>query len=94
AELRLRHGLRMLSRGGIVVTNRLHGMILSLLLGIPHFVSDTRQGKIGAFHRTWLTDAMPDVLCDSEVEALDRARNLASTMRMTTSLRRGDTAWS
>jgi pyruvyl transferase EpsO len=80
AELRVRHGTRMLSRGHVVVTNRLHGMILSLLMGIPHFVSDTKQGKIGAFHRTWLASATPDVLCDSETEALDRARALAAAL--------------
>jgi pyruvyl transferase EpsO len=80
AELRLRWGARLLARGHVVVTNRLHGMILAMLLGIPHFVSDTKQGKIGAFHRTWLADAMPGVLCDSEAEALNRARALAATL--------------
>ena len=80
AELRLKHGFRILSRGHVVVTNRLHGMILSMLLGIPQFVSDTKQGKIGAFYRTWLADAMPDILCDSEEEALDRAGALAATL--------------
>ena len=80
AELRLRHGSRMLSRGSVVVTNRLHGMILSLLMGIPHFVADTRQGKIGAFHHTWLADLTPDVMCDSEAQALDRARDVAALL--------------
>lgn len=74
AEQRVRHGARLLSRGQVVVTNRLHGMVLSLLMGIPHFVSDTRQGKIGAFHATWLASSMPGVMCESERDALRRAR--------------------
>jgi len=78
AEHRVRHGARLLSRGQAVVTNRLHGMILSMLMGIPHFVSDTRQGKIGAFHGTWLATSMPGVMCGSERDALRRARELTA----------------
>jgi len=80
AELRMRHGARMLSRGHVVVTNRLHGMILSMLMGIPHFVCDTRQGKISAFHGTWLAESMPGVMCDSEGDALRRAADLAAAL--------------
>ncbi len=80
AATRVRHGASMLARGQVVVTNRLHGMILSLLMGIPQFVSDTRQGKISAFHRTWLADALPGVLCETEGEALSRARALAESL--------------
>ena len=47
--------------------------ILAMLMGIPHFVSDTRQGKLSAFHRTWLAGSMPDVMCASEEDALRRA---------------------
>lgn len=80
AATRMRHGRRMLARGHVVVTNRLHGMILSILMGIPHFVSDTRQGKISAFHRTWLADSPPGIMCDSEGEAIARARVLAESL--------------
>ncbi len=80
AKFRLRHGCRMLARGRVVVTNRLHGQILALLMGVPHFVSDTRQGKLGAFYRTWLAQAMPGVMCESEAEALLRAGQLVDAM--------------
>ncbi len=53
AHMRLRHGIQLLSRAETVVTDRLHGHILCLLLGIPHFLMDNSYGKIGAFHRTW-----------------------------------------
>ena len=56
ARIRLRAGLAMLSRGNIVVTDRLHGMILSTLLGRPTVVFDSLDGKVKAFHRTWLAN--------------------------------------
>ena len=62
------------------MTNRLHAMMLSLLLGIPHFVADTRFGKIGAFHRTWLSGVTPDAMCASESEALARGKALARAL--------------
>jgi pyruvyl transferase EpsO len=79
-EARVARGCALIGRGAALVTNRLHGMILSILMGIPPFVYDTRQGKIGAFHRTWLADSMPGVMWDSEREALDRARESVSTL--------------
>lgn len=74
AASRLRRGCRLLSGGRVVVTNRLHGHIMCVLLGQLHFVSDTAQGKLGAFHDTWLRDRLPGIWCASEAEALARAR--------------------
>ncbi|WP_443019853.1 polysaccharide pyruvyl transferase family protein [Sphingomonas adhaesiva] len=53
AGARLQRGLRLLARGERVVTDRLHGHILSLLLGIPHAVLDNRYGKVGAYIDAW-----------------------------------------
>ena len=74
AERRLAAACRLLSGGRVVVTNRLHGHLLCLLLGIPHFVSDNRYGKLRSFHETWTAEAAGAVFCDSEAEALERAR--------------------
>jgi pyruvyl transferase EpsO len=60
AEKRLQRGIRLLSTAEVVVTDRLHGHILCLLLGIPHVLLDTSNGKLSAFHRTW-TRAIPGV---------------------------------
>jgi pyruvyl transferase EpsO len=76
-EARVARGCALISRGAALVTNRLHGMILSIQMGIPPFVYDTRQGKIGSFHSTWLAESMPGIMWDSEREALDRARESA-----------------
>lgn len=53
ADGRVRRGVRMLSRGRVVVTDRLHGHILSLLLGIPHVLLDTANSKMRNFFETW-----------------------------------------
>lgn len=49
ARHRLERGLRQLSQGRAIVTDRLHVHILSLLLGRPHAVLDNVYGKIGRF---------------------------------------------
>jgi exopolysaccharide biosynthesis predicted pyruvyltransferase EpsI len=56
ARSRLKHGIALLSRGELVLTDRLHGFILSTLLGRRRVVWDSLDGKIGAFHSTWLGD--------------------------------------
>lgn len=54
ARQRLDYGVALLSRGRHVVTDRLHAHILSTLLDIPNFVFDSLDGKVSAFHATWL----------------------------------------
>ncbi|MGV9266893.1 polysaccharide pyruvyl transferase family protein [Kitasatospora sp. NPDC003701] len=68
AELQLRRGCRLLGSAEAVVTDRLHGHLLSLLLGLPHVVIDDRHGKVGGYWRTWghdrhrsVTRRAPDV---------------------------------
>ena len=53
AHQRLRRGCELLGRGKSVVTDRLHGHILCLLLGIPHVLIDNSYGKLSGFHQTW-----------------------------------------
>ncbi len=53
AEARLRVGIDLLSRGRIVVTDRLHAHILSTLLGIPNVVFRSFDAKAAAFYETW-----------------------------------------
>jgi pyruvyl transferase EpsO len=49
AHNRLRRGIRQISRGRAIVTDRLHVHICSLLLGRPHAVLDNNYGKIRRF---------------------------------------------
>jgi pyruvyl transferase EpsO len=53
AQERLHRGCRILSRGRVVITDRLHGHILCLLLRIPHIVLDNSYGKVRSFYETW-----------------------------------------
>ncbi|HVF17103.1 MAG TPA: polysaccharide pyruvyl transferase family protein [Steroidobacteraceae bacterium] len=56
ATERTQRGCRLLSRGRIVITDRLHAHILSTLLGIPHIVLDNNYGKLSGFIDTWTRD--------------------------------------
>lgn len=49
ARARVRRGFDQLSRGKAIVTDRLHGHILSTLLGRPQALLDNDYGKIGRF---------------------------------------------
>lgn len=73
---RLGRGLRILSRGRVVVTDRLHGHVLCLQLGIPHVLLDNRFGKLERFHRAF-TDG-----CDLGVRAADPAAALELARRL------------
>lgn len=53
ANQRLAVGVRLLSQGKFVFTDRLHGHILSCLLLIPNVIFNSLDGKVGAFHETW-----------------------------------------
>lgn len=53
AAHRVGRGLRLLGAGRSVITDRLHGHLLCLLLGLPHIVFDNRYGKLEGFISTW-----------------------------------------
>lgn len=70
ARSRVRRGVQRLSGARAVVTDRLHGHIMCMLLGIPHVLLPEGSGKIRAFYETW-THTSPLVRwCESEPEAL------------------------
>jgi pyruvyl transferase EpsO len=79
AGARLRAGIRLLSSGRVVVTDRLHGHLLCLLLGIRHVVLDNSYGKVRSTLDTW-TGHLPLVSRgDSPERALALARALLET---------------
>ncbi len=57
ARARVARGCRLLSSGRVVITDRLHAHILSLLLGIPHAVLDNSYGKLRRFLDVWTGEA-------------------------------------
>jgi pyruvyl transferase EpsO len=50
---RLQRGVALLSRGRVVVTDRLHAHILCMILRIPHVVLDNNYGKLSEFIQCW-----------------------------------------
>jgi pyruvyl transferase EpsO len=70
ANERVMRGCNILARGHYVVTERLHGHILCLLLGIPHYIIDTRFRKIRNFVESWDYSSPLVHWCDSQEEAL------------------------
>ncbi len=53
ANARVARGVEVLSRGRMVVTDRLHAHIICMMLGIPHVVLDNNYGKLGEFIDCW-----------------------------------------
>lgn len=78
ARQRLARGCRLLARGRVVVTDRLHGHILALLLGLPHVLLDNSYGKLDTFVQSWTTDCELTYRSDSIEDAVRMARALAS----------------
>lgn len=77
AEQRVQFGCRLLGSGAVVVTDRLHAHILSLLLGIPHVILDNNYGKLRRVCETWDTVSSPLVRwAEAPADALATARAL------------------
>ena len=76
AQDRVDAGIDLLSRGRLVVTDRLHAHIMGCLMGIPHLVFDSLDGKISALYRTW-THAFEGATLITEPDLLTAA--LAAT---------------
>jgi pyruvyl transferase EpsO len=77
ARERLARGCRILSRGKVVITDRLHAHILCLLMGIPHAVLDNNYGKVKNFYHTWTAESGLARWADGSAEALAFAQALA-----------------
>lgn len=77
---RFRRGVDILSRGRVVITDRLHAHIMSTLLDIPHVALDNSYGKIGGFIDAWTHDYAGLRRATTVEEALTEGRALLATM--------------
>jgi len=69
ARSQLRRGVRLVSRPGNMVTDRLHAHLLRWMLARPQVVLDNSYGKVHGYAKLW-TQASPEVqLADSPQEA-------------------------
>lgn len=76
AKERLKRGERLLSSGRVVITDRLHGHILSTLLEIPHVVLDNNYGKIRSFRDAWGTGGSKCIEAGCLESAFEKAKGL------------------
>lgn len=78
ARARVLRGCRLLSSGRVVITDRLHAHLLSLLLDIPHAVLDNSYGKLGRFLDLWTGGAAGVQYAASIDDADDWAASVVS----------------
>jgi exopolysaccharide biosynthesis predicted pyruvyltransferase EpsI len=78
ARERLRRGCQLLRSARVVVTDRLHGHVLGLLLGLPHVVLGDRNGKLRGFIDAWTSSASLLRWADTRREADILASELLS----------------
>ncbi len=77
SRVRMKRGIKLLSSGRVVMTDRLHAHILSILIGKPHVIADNSYGKISDFYQTWTFKNTKSVLVSdlsrlhSEADKLD-----------------------
>lgn len=77
----VRRGVDLLSSAQVVVTDKLHGHILSTLLGIPNVVLDNSYGKVSGTLDAW-TGELPGVhRARDGAHALALARELVGASR-------------
>ena len=79
AHTRVSHGLKLLSAGRCVITDMLHGFILSLLIGRPAVLLDNNYGKVNDYYSTWVRDCQQIVWADSAEKALEAAGEILQT---------------
>ncbi|XP_059080684.1 uncharacterized protein LOC131878636 isoform X2 [Tigriopus californicus] len=73
------NGLLFLQRGKVVITDRLHGHILSTLLGIPHVILDNNYGKVFNYHNSWTKGLETVRTARTAEQALAKAEELLSS---------------
>jgi exopolysaccharide biosynthesis predicted pyruvyltransferase EpsI len=81
ANQRLKCGAEILGRGRVVVTDRLHGYILALLMGLPHIILNNSYGKVRNFHETWTKSSNLTKCADTPEVAIEMARAWMRQMR-------------
>jgi pyruvyl transferase EpsO len=79
ARERLAFGLGLLSRGSMVITDRLHAHVLCCLLGVRHLMFDSLDGKVSALYEAWTKNTQHAQLVRSVDQVADIVREIRST---------------
>jgi exopolysaccharide biosynthesis predicted pyruvyltransferase EpsI len=67
-------GFGLLGSARFVITDRLHGHILSTLIGVPHVLLDSKLGKNLSLHDAWTKDCACTRIAENIGEAKTTAR--------------------
>lgn len=67
-------GFDLLGSARFVMTDRLHGHILSTVIGVPHVLMDSKLGKNLNFHNTWTRDCACTRITSNVSQAMDVAK--------------------
>jgi exopolysaccharide biosynthesis predicted pyruvyltransferase EpsI len=81
SEVYLRRALHILSLGRLVITDRLHGHVLCLLLEIPHIFLNNQSGKNWNFYETWTRGTPLCRLARNPAEAWALARGALARLK-------------
>jgi pyruvyl transferase EpsO len=82
ANARLRRGKALLQSGRVIISDRLHVHILSILLNKPHALIDNVYGKLGNLHKAWTIPYQGVRLVHTLDEAFEAA-NILDTAQLT-----------
>lgn len=85
ARRRVTRGFHLLAEGRVVVTDRLHGHILSLLLRSPHVLLDDAFGKVRRFYEVWTSTSDITRFATDPVDAWVTAQHLLGVPPLPTS---------
>jgi pyruvyl transferase EpsO len=77
ARERLAFGLNLLSKGSMVITDRLHAHVLCCLLGVRHLLFDSLDGKASALYEAWTNGTQHGRL----VSSIDQVAGLVHEFR-------------
>ena len=75
------NGFLFLQRGRVVVTDRLHGCIMAVLLNLPTVVIDNKIHKLTNFLNTWPEVLDRVMVASSTEDAVDKAMYLLDKIR-------------
>lgn len=78
ARRRLRAGMELLSRGEVVVSDRLHAHLLATMMDIPNVLLDNSYGKNRAMYEAWTGSCRLTRFARDPAHALELAAELRS----------------
>lgn len=73
---RVVRGVTLLSRGEVLVADRLHAHVLAYLMGQPSVIVEDRTGKIVRVVKRWLPRDLVPSVCETFTEAISLASDL------------------